>query len=56
MTLREDVLQKKPMEIERQFLIDTLPTLPAEYDTIRQGYVALLPEIRIRQINDSGFP
>ena len=40
MTLREDVLQKKPMEIERQFLIDTLPTLPAEYDTIRQGYVA----------------
>mgnify|MGYP002859444769 CR=1 FL=1 len=57
MAAREDVLQKatKPMEIERQFLIDTLPHLPAKYDTIRQGYVALLPEIRIRQVGDSEF-
>ena len=43
------------MEIERQFLVDALPLLPDEYDTIRQGYVALLPEIRIRQIGDSRF-
>ena len=43
------------MEIERQFLIDKLPPLPANYDTICQGYVALLPEIRIRQIGDDNF-
>lgn len=43
------------MEIERQFLIDKLPPLPVEYDKIRQGYVALLPEIRIRQVGDSKF-
>ena len=43
------------MEIERQFLVDALPLLPNEYDTIRQGYVALLPEIRIRQVGDSRF-
>ena len=57
MTVREDLLQKpnKPMEIERQFLIEALPSLPAQYDTIRQGYVALLPEIRIRQIGDDNF-
>lgn len=38
------------MEIERQFLITDLPPLPPTYDLLRQGYVALLPEIRIRQI------
>ncbi len=38
------------MEIERQFLVNTLPALPAEYDRLRQGYIALAPEIRIRQI------
>ena len=43
------------MEIERQFLVNALPLLPNEYDTIRQGYVALLPEIRIRQVGDSRF-
>ena len=43
------------MEIERKFLIDKLPPLPANYDTIFQGYVALLPEIRIRQIGDDNF-
>lgn len=43
------------MEIERQFLIDKLPPLPANYDTICQGYVALLPEIRIRHIGDDNF-
>lgn len=43
------------MEIERQFLVDALPLLPNEYDTIRQGYVALLPEIRIRQVGDNCF-
>ena len=39
------------MEIERQFLVSALPALPKEYETIRQGYVAFLPEIRIREIN-----
>ena len=43
------------MEIERQFLVDVLPPLPADFDSIRQGYVALLPEIRIRQIGDNHF-
>ena len=43
------------MEIERQFLIKTLPTLPTEHEFIRQGYVALSPEIRIRQIDNSRF-
>lgn len=43
------------MEIERQFLVVALPPLPNEHDHIRQGYVALLPEIRIRQIGDSHF-
>ena len=39
------------MEIERQFLVTELPPLPKEYESIRQGYVAFLPEIRIREIN-----
>ncbi|MBQ7478945.1 MAG: CYTH domain-containing protein [Selenomonadaceae bacterium] len=43
------------MEIERQFLVKTLPDLPSEYESLRQGYVALLPEIRIRQISESRF-
>ena len=43
------------MEIERQFLVDRLPQLPEKYELLRQGYVALLPEIRIRQIRDSHF-
>ena len=43
------------MEIERQFLVKNLPSLPAEYETLRQGYVALEPEIRIRQLGDSHF-
>ncbi len=43
------------MEIERQFLVDRLPQLPDEYEVLCQGYVALLPEIRIRQIGDSHF-
>ena len=43
------------MEIERQFLVDSLPQLPKEYELLRQGYVALLSEIRIRQIGDSHF-
>lgn len=43
------------MEIERQFLVKTLPDLPPEYESLQQGYVALLPEIRIRQIGESRF-
>lgn len=43
------------MEIERQFLASALPPLPKAYDRICQGYVALLPEIRIRQIGNSNF-
>ena len=43
------------MEIERQFLVDNLPQLPEKYELLRQGYVALRPEIRIRQIGDSRF-
>ena len=43
------------MEIERQFLVKDLPPLPAECETIRQGYVALEPEIRIRQIGTEQY-
>lgn len=43
------------MEIERQFLVGTLLPLPPEYDSLRQGYVALLPEIRIRQTGSGSF-
>ena len=43
------------MEIERQFLVGRLPALPTDYDAIRQGYVALMPEIRIRQTGDDHF-
>ena len=43
------------MEIERQFLVTELPPLPTECEFLRQGYVALLPEIRIRQIGESRF-
>jgi len=43
------------MEIERQFLVKKLPTLPPEYESLRQGYVALLPEIRIRQLCETRF-
>ena len=43
------------MEIERQFLVNDLPPLPAECETIRQGYVALEPEIRIRQIGTAQY-
>ena len=43
------------MEIERQFLVTDISHLPKEYETIRQGYVAFLPEIRIREINGSHF-
>lgn len=38
------------MEIERQFLIDIMPSLPDAFDFILQGYVSLLPEIRIRSV------
>lgn len=43
------------MEIERQFLLDCLPTLPPVYEFLRQGYVSLMPEIRIRQIGARHF-
>lgn len=38
------------MEIERQFLVAAIPVLPRKYDSILQGYVSVLPEIRIRQV------
>lgn len=38
------------MEIERQFLVDIIPPLPDAYESILQGYVSLLPEIRIRSV------
>ena len=43
------------MEIERQFLVAAVPVLPAEYEVLRQGYVSLEPEIRIRQIGEKHF-
>ncbi len=43
------------MEIERQFLVKYLPELPEEYEFLRQGYIAFLPEIRIRQVGDSTY-
>jgi len=43
------------MEIERQFLVTDLPALPETYEVIRQGYVAFIPEIRIREIDGSRF-
>lgn len=43
------------MEIERKFLIHTLPDRLESYphDTIRQAYISTDPVIRIRQKNDS---
>ena len=35
------------MEIERQFLLETLPALLVECELLSQGYVAFLLEIRI---------
>ena len=43
------------MEIERQFLVEHLPKLPAGYEQLRQGYISLEPEIRIRQIGAEKF-
>ncbi len=43
------------MEIERQFLVEALPPLPEEFAILRQGYVSLFPEIRIRQIGADRF-
>ena len=43
------------MEIERQFLVKDIPPLPAVFENIRQGYVALDPEIRIRAIGDTQY-
>ncbi|MDY6309414.1 MAG: adenylate cyclase, partial [Oribacterium sp.] len=43
------------MEIERQFLVSALPDLPAEFDTLEQGYVTLAPEIRFRSVNHERF-
>ena len=43
------------MEIERQFLVAELPVLPQKYALLPQGYVSLLPEIRIRQIGREKF-
>jgi CYTH domain-containing protein len=43
------------MEIERQFFVEKLPQLPDTYEELQQGYISLLPEIRIRRIGDSHF-
>lgn len=43
------------MEIERQFLVSALPDLPAEFDTLEQGYITLVPEIRFRSVNHERF-
>ena len=43
------------MEIERQFLVASLPALPGECESLRQGYVSFLPEIRIREINGERY-
>ena len=43
------------MEIERQFLVKALPALPLVSDRLEQGYVAFLPEIRIRAVNGERF-
>lgn len=43
------------MEIERQFLVTELPPLPKACETIRQGYIAFSPEIRIREIDGRRF-
>ena len=38
------------MEIERKFLIDTLPCLDGvRYDEIEQAYISINPEIRVRK-------
>lgn len=38
------------MEIERQFLIDSFPTLPELYRAqVRQGYLSTAPVVRIRE-------
>lgn len=43
------------MEIERKYLIDTLPFSLADYKSnkIKQAYISTSPVIRIRQLNDT---
>lgn len=43
------------MEIERQFLVQKIPALPKNFHVLEQGYIALLPEIRIRAIDEKKF-
>lgn len=45
------------MEIEKKYLIDTLPdlTLAKEVKSIEQGYIAVSPVIRIRKANDQYY-
>ena len=44
------------MEIERKFLVKKIPPLDGlKYDKIIQGYVSLLPEIRVRKKGDEYY-
>jgi len=44
------------MEIERKFLVDKLPEMNInKYDNIKQYYLSLDPEIRIRNKNDKTY-
>lgn len=44
------------MEIERKFLINTLPDIThIAFQTIRQAYISVEPVIRIRQANERYF-
>ena len=44
------------MEIERKFIVNELPSLEnIPFKRIRQGYVTLSPELRIRQADDKYY-
>lgn len=44
------------MEIERKFIVNELPSLDnIPYKKIKQGYVTLSPELRVRQADDKYY-
>jgi CYTH domain-containing protein len=45
------------MEIERKFLVDKLPTSLdiLKTNNIEQGYLSIVPEVRIRMLNDQYY-
>ena len=44
------------MEIERKFLVKEIPSLEGlKYSEIKQGYISIKPEVRVRKLDDKYF-